>query len=445
MYIPFLLRVALHHSATPVRVSGADFDFTLPELAAAATPQLRPGALFFVSPFVANGHLQTAYTALNGAEYRDQVYYRREMVEFDDGGLAAVDHVVASLPEEFARVSVPAPAQQRFPLPPRTKYYSDAETAGLGSDDTRPMVVVLHGLSGGSHELYVRALLSVITAPPYGFEAVVLNARGCAGTTLTLPQLFCGLWTDDIRAVAVRLRKQFPNRKIFAAGFSMGGIILSNYLGQEGSQCPLDGAVVVGCPWDMMDSSVQLKLGWLGSKVYLPVMAQSLVRLVERHREELGSTVPADWDAVKASIADLPGFDNAVTAPFFGFGCANEYYRAASPVQRLGGIRVPTLVLAARDDPIASDSGNPYMEVRTNPYVVMATTSHGGHLGWFTPSGNRWYPRVVSDFLQQLAQVRAVEAVKGLVGKPVPVRDGRLVVPGSGGREARGAVTSARS
>lgn len=46
-----------------------------------------------------------------------------------------------------------------------------------------PIVIVQHGLTGGSHEPYVRSILAAACAPKkkggLGFRAIVINFRGC--------------------------------------------------------------------------------------------------------------------------------------------------------------------------------------------------------------------------------------------------------------------------
>jgi len=41
------------------------------------------------------------------------------------------------------------------------------------------------------------------------------------------------------------------------------------------------------------------------------------------------------------------------------------------------------------------DEAVPYVEIKENPYMVMCSTSLGGHLSWFEWGGNRWFARPV--------------------------------------------------
>lgn len=115
------------------------------------------------------------------------------MIEFKNGGVASLDWVVAK--EPFA---------------------TDA-----------PTVVVLHGLTGGSHENYIRGLLQIICRPPISYRAVVYNARGCGFTDVQTPQLFNASITDDIREALVHIQKQIgENAPLIGIGFSLGSNIL---------------------------------------------------------------------------------------------------------------------------------------------------------------------------------------------------------------------------
>ncbi len=92
--------------------------------------------------------------------------------------------------------------------------------------DTKPMLVTLHGLSGGSHEIYLRHVLKPIVDA--GWEACVVNSRGCAKSKITTGILYNARATWDVRQVVKWLRKTFPNRPLFGIGYSLGANILVN-------------------------------------------------------------------------------------------------------------------------------------------------------------------------------------------------------------------------
>lgn len=183
-----------------------------------------------LNPLLFNGHLQTFYTAVKAQDI--PIHYKRKLFTQEDPaypGTFAVDFVVNNDHDRDDELDES--------LPPRTNNFMDVEFESIGSSDDRPMLILLHGLSGGSHELYLRHVvkhLCPIEGSPADrgrrerWEACVVNARGCAMSQISSPLLFNARATWDLRQVVRWLRKAFPNRPLFAIGFSLGGNILTN-------------------------------------------------------------------------------------------------------------------------------------------------------------------------------------------------------------------------
>ncbi|KAL9015871.1 MAG: hypothetical protein Q9185_006766 [Variospora sp. 1 TL-2023] len=241
----------------------------------------------WLNPLLLNGHLQTTWTVVKSTD--PPVYYKRKVFEAECpaySGTFAVDFVV------------PPHTDTNPTLPPRTINFTDEELGNIGSDDGKPMLVTLHGLTGGSQEAYLRHLLHALYIE--GWEACVVNARGCALSKITSGKLFNARATWDLRQLVKWLRKTFPNRPLFAIGYSLGGCILVNYLGEEGDRCLLDAAVVCSNPWNLDVGSMALQRSWLGLNAYSKSMASDLKGLFERHFEQLSKNPRLDVDKVRA-------------------------------------------------------------------------------------------------------------------------------------------------
>lgn len=150
------------------------------------------------------------------------IYYKRKLFEHEDPdyqGSFAVDFVVH---EPYTEVD--------DTLPIRTTYYTDEEFSGIASLDSRPMLVTLHGLSGGSYEIYLKHVLEPLVGADHAskWEACVINSRGCAKHKITSSILYNARATWDTRQTIAWLRKTFPNRPLFGIGFSLGANILTN-------------------------------------------------------------------------------------------------------------------------------------------------------------------------------------------------------------------------
>ncbi|RMZ86205.1 hypothetical protein DV737_g319, partial [Chaetothyriales sp. CBS 132003] len=286
------------------------------------------------------------------------IYYKRHIFEQEDPvytGTFAVDFVVR--PNNDSDDT----------LPPRTTYFSEHEFNNLDSSDSRPMLVALHGLSGGSDELYLREAIGPLVEQ--GWEACVVNSRGCAMHKLTSTVLYNARATWDIRQTVKWLRKTFPNRPLFGIGFSLGANIITNYVGEQGADCPLLAAIALSNPWNLEVGSMALQRSWIQHNIYHKALGQNMKRLFYRHVDQLSKNPNIDLDKVR-SVKYLNEFDRYVQGPTWGYPTEGAYYRDASSVDALMGIRIPFLGISAEDDPVATDEALPYEEVKVTPYVV---------------------------------------------------------------------------
>ncbi|MCJ1483883.1 hypothetical protein MMC06_004051 [Schaereria dolodes] len=377
-------RISFYHSKDSIELYNKDEKTqTLAELCKDITPSCR------LNPLLFNGHLQTFYTVAKNQDI--SVYYKRKIFEADDAvytGSFAVDFVV------------PPYEGNDEALPPRTTYYKDAEFEEIGSNDNKPMLITLHGLSGGSHEIYLRHVLELLFNE--GWEACVVNSRGCAQSKLTSGILFNARATWDIRQTVKWLKKSFPNRPLFAIGYSLGANILINYLGEEGSNCNLEAAVVISNPWNLDTGSIALQRSWLGKEVYSRTMGGNMKKLFETHVEQISRNPRIDVEKVR-SIRYLHEFDRELQGPTYGYPTEGAYYRDASSSDSLLAVKTPLFAIHAEDDPIAAMECLPLEEFKQNHYAVLCTTSLGGHLSWFESGGGRWFVKPATQFLIKMA------------------------------------------
>ncbi|KAK5032206.1 hypothetical protein LTS07_001929 [Exophiala sideris] len=351
-----------------------------------------------LNPLLYNGHLQTIWTVL--ASDTVPIHYKRRIFDNEDPmytGQFAVDFATDSNDDHDST------------LPPRTTYYSEQEFKKIGSLDNRPMLVMLHGLSGGSHELYLRHVLAPLIGKG-GWEACVVIARGCARTKITSSVLYNARATWDVKQIVKWLKQTFPNRPLFGIGFSLGANIITNYIAEEGSNCAFKAAVVLSNPWDLHAGNLALQRGWFNRNVYSATMGKSMVKLFNTHVEQVSKNPKIDVDLVRSSKY-LHEFDRHVQCPTWGYPTEGAYYRDASSVDSLMAIRVPFLAIHAEDDPVTASEALPRVEVQQTPYGVLCTTSTGGHLGWFELGGTRWCARAATAFFQKMARDIDVDAI----------------------------------
>lgn len=367
------------HSPNPIKLAMRDGSrISLADLCEETAPPCH------LNPLLFNGHIQTIWTVMKDAG--PQIIYKRRIFESDDpayAGQFSVDFVVQT----------PSPKDDTLPV--LTTYYSEKEFEQIDSLDSKPMLVTLHGLSGGSHELYLRHALAPLVAKEGGWEACVINSRGCAMSKITTPLLYNARATWDIRQIVKWLREKFPNRPLFAIGFSLGANILTNYIGEEGSNCVFKAAVVCSNPWNLEAGSLALQRSWMGLEIYSKTMGTNMKRLFETHMDQILKNPKIDVEKVR-KLKYLHEFDRYIQGPTWGYPTEGAYYRDASSTDSMLAIRIPFLAINAEDDPICVNEAIPYEEFKQNPYAVLCTTSLGGHLSWFQVGGTRWFAKAVS-------------------------------------------------
>jgi predicted alpha/beta-fold hydrolase len=87
-----------------------------------------------------------------------------------------------------------------------------------------------------------------------------------------------------------------------------------------------------------------------------------------------------DGDKLRAA-RDLYEFDNAFTAPVHGFRDTEDYWTRASSKPKLADIRIPALVLNARNDPFVPADSLP-TQAEVGRHVTLWQPREGGHVGF---------------------------------------------------------------
>src|SRR5207249_1618231 len=88
-----------------------------------------------------------------------------------------------------------------------------------------PLVVLFHGLEGGSTSHYARALLAALAQR--GWRGVVPHFRGCGGEPNRLPRAYHSGDHADVAAMLAAIRARIaPSSTLYAVGVSLGGSAL---------------------------------------------------------------------------------------------------------------------------------------------------------------------------------------------------------------------------
>ncbi|CAF1296333.1 unnamed protein product [Adineta ricciae] len=270
----------------------------------------------------------------------------------------------------------------------------------------QPVLLILHGLTGGSDNEYIRWMISYATSK-LDLCCVVTHARGCGKSKLTSPKSFNASNTDHVQESLKYIRSRVGDETpIFAVGYSLGAGILAKFLGKEGSDCSLQGAIVCCASFDMHLSSKNLER-WLYIHIYNRRLTNNLIRYLRQHEDHFSrhdSDINLNLQTAYRSKT-LREFDKNVIVPMHGFRDVEHYYSEASSHEWIKYIRIPTLILSAADDPICPIDGLPVKEVLNNASIIAVKTLEGGHVSYL----QGWWPRsfsydniVVGEYIQAL-------------------------------------------
>ncbi|KAI4388806.1 hypothetical protein MLD38_001103 [Melastoma candidum] len=355
---------------------------------------------YLATPWLSSPHIQTVF--LNFCGNPPNVSYRRQIFHASDGGTIALDWVntsdvsggSSSMDESFCR------------------------------DDGTPIAVVVPGLTSDSFSPYLKHL--AFHTARSGWNVVVSNHRGLGGVSVTSDCFYNAGWTEDLRDVLNFLNQQYPKAPLFAIGTSIGANILVKYLGEDGENVPLAGAVAVCNPWDLLigDRFINRKLV---QKLYDRALTIGLQGYAQLHEPQY--TRLADWEGIKKgrlqgflcfpcpiksankrvlryfiTSRSIRDFDNYATCLVGKFETADTYYRRCSSAAYVGNVSVPLLCISALDDPVCTREAIPWDECRANKNVVLVTPKHGGHLAFFEgmTGSSLWWVRAVIEYLHVL-------------------------------------------
>jgi predicted alpha/beta-fold hydrolase len=275
----------------------------------------------------------------------------------------------------------------------------------LSGPDEAPLVVMFHGLEGGSRSHYARAFAREVVRR--GWRVAVPHFRGCSGEPNRLPRAYHSGDAREIDWILGRLRSENPGPPLLAVGVSLGGNALLKWLGEGAPAVDVvTAAAAISAPVDLMAAGDALGRGF--NLVYAHAFLATLKRKAEDKIEHFPGLL--DPEAVRRART-LRDFDDIVTAPLHGFRDTDDYWTRASAKPVLGRIEVPTLLLNARNDPFLPESALP-RPGEVSSRVQCEFPEQGGHAAFVSapfPGNLDWLPRRVLGFFAE-----QIEAQSGL-------------------------------
>jgi predicted alpha/beta-fold hydrolase len=300
--------------------------------------------------------------------------------------------------------------RRHFALPPAEDRHFEVEAESKilghchwqeGRELAAPLLVLVHGLEGSSRSNYMLGIAE--KAWQRGFHVIRLNQRNCGGTERLTPTLYNSGMSRDYRAVFEELSSGEGFSRIFFVGYSMGGNLVTKMAGEMGHRAhPALRGIAVVCPaLDLRACADALERpdNYFYERHFVSGLlaryATKAALFPERYRKN-------GFGAIRT----VREFDDLITAPQFGYRDAEEYYEAASAKSVVDRIEVPTLLIAAEDDPFVPLRAIRATGIERNPFVKFRAPAHGGHCGFISRkhgAARFWAESRIVDFCASFA------------------------------------------
>jgi uncharacterized protein len=251
----------------------------------------------------------------------------------------------------------------------------------LGESAAAPLLVLFHGLEGSSSSHYAQAFAA--EARRCGWRFAVPHFRGCSGELNRAPRAYHSGDHEEVGWMLGRFRA-LHRGPVVAVGVSLGGNALLRYAEEAGAGAAGRVAAVaaISAPLDLAAGARAIGRGFgrhVYTRMFMRTMRRKALLKLRQH--------PGLFDAKALRAArDLREFDDIFTGPLHGFAGADDYYARSSAKDRLDRIRIPALVLNARNDPFLPASALP-RPGEVGRYVTLWQPAHGGHVGF---AEGRW-------------------------------------------------------
>ena len=317
---------------------------------------------YFPTPWLFNTHLQLIVLGFIKGFAKPLDYDRQDVLTMDDGGQVSVDWLGLDLPENT------------------------------------PTLLVLHTISGNPQSMrgFVRYIRENL-----GWRVALCVRRGHGEMTLQSPSFNTMGNTDDFAAQIKHIQSCFSKSALYATGISAGSGVLAQYLGKVGNDSPIKAAIAYCPAYDMRNAFSR------AVPFYSKMMTKKLHKLFitpnKEHLQHLDS-----YDAL-TETQDLHEFHQHLYE-VAGNDSTEDYMQNSNPAVVFDNIKIPLLILNAKDDPVCHID-NVYehkYRIEAMANVILVLTDRGSHCAYFEGiTAKSWANRMIKEYFTSLANLQS--------------------------------------
>ena len=291
------------------------------------------------APFLQfNGHLQTIIPSMRR---QVPVHYERERLELKDGDFLDLDWI---------------------------------------DQGSQQLVLLTHGLESSTDRHYMKGMAKFFSS--MNWDVLAWNCRSCSGEMNRNLRLYHHGEIEDIDEVLKHALRTKDYEQVVLIGFSMGGAITMKYLGVHGTAIPepVKAGIAFSAPCNLKAAVKVLEHPF--NFLYKQKFLNSLKAKIEQKAVQFPDQVDlSHFDKIES----WKDFDDFYSGPLNGYKDAEEFYAKASAMNFMEGIKVPTLLVNAQNDPILNAACSPVDLCRAHPNIYLEQPKQGGHVGFHLP------------------------------------------------------------
>lgn len=242
-------------------------------------------------------------------------------------------------------------------------------------NDSKAIAILVPGLTGCSTDCYMQVLSDTLAKED--ITVACFNPRSRGGNKLISPFLYSAGYTEDLRWLVKQVKSKNPSKPLVGVGFSLGANYLTKYLGEEGKDCVLSSAYIVGGPLDSLKNSAYLSRNWI-TRTCDSYLAKSIMKLLSEFEGMIKTHPLINIDLAKKAKT-IHDVDEHLTSKTMGYKTADEYYVGCSSLPFVPLITIPTLFVSSLNDPIIHYVNKTLPEFTNNKNLIRFLVQSGGH------------------------------------------------------------------
>lgn len=256
--------------------------------------------------------------------------------------------------------------------------FLDVDFFASNGQSHQDLIILSHGLEGHGQTSYMRGMAKYFNQR--GVDVVSWSMRSCSGEMNRKPIFYHAGMIEDLESVIEYSKTLGTHKNIYLIGFSLGASLTAMYLGKKGNDIDsrVKSSVVFSAPCCLKSSGEELSkpMHRFYAETFLSTMRKKVLE-----KDKLMGLPMLDLKDIK-KVKTFQDFDDRVTSKLLGLKDANEYYRLHSCKQHLTNIKVPTLIINAKNDPFLGKECYPIREAYKNDQVFLEMPKTGGHMGF---------------------------------------------------------------